>query len=361
MADAIRPEAVLAALRGIQDPDLHKDIVELGFVKDLRVSGGDVAFTIELTTPACPVKGQMEAQARSIVGGLPGVQRVDVKMTSQVRAAGGGDGGTALPGIRNLVAVASGKGGVGKSTVAANLALALARDGARTGLLDADIYGPSIPIMFGTHQQPPGFTENQILPVQAHGIKLMSVGFLAGKEAPVIWRGPMVHKMVTQFLGSVAWGELDYLIVDLPPGTGDAQLTLTQAAPLSGAVIVTTPQDVALEDVHRAVRMFEQVKVPILGVVENMSYYACTSCGHREEIFAHGGGKRAAEKYEVPFLGEIPILPAIRVAGDDGTPIVAAAPDSPAAQAFVAVARACAARLATLAFRAPKRPVIKFL
>jgi ATP-binding protein involved in chromosome partitioning len=355
----VRAEQVLQVLRQVQDPDLHRDIVDLGFVKDVRIDGGDVSFTIELTTPACPVKEQMESQARQLVAALPGVGAVQVRMTSAVRPMSAQ--GPQIEGIKNLVAVASGKGGVGKSTVAVNLALALQRDGARTGLMDADIYGPSIPIMLGTHESPPGMRGNQILPVQVHGLATMSIGFLAGPEMPVIWRGPMVHKMVSQLLGNVAWGELDYLIIDLPPGTGDAQLTLTQSAPLSGAVIVTTPQDVALEDVHRGVRMFEQVKVPILGVVENMSYYTCTHCGHREEIFAHGGGRRAAAKYGVPFLGEVPIVSAIRTAGDRGVPIVAAEPESEAAQAFVAVARAVAAQLSTLALQgAARRPTIKF-
>ena len=359
MADP-RPEQVLDALRHVQDPDLHRDIVDLGFVKDLRVDGGKVAFTIELTTPACPVKEKMESQARELVSAVPGVRQVDVRMTAQVRAMGSGTA-PELTGVKNLIAVASGKGGVGKSTVAANLALALVREGARVGLLDADIYGPSIPIMMGARDAQPRMQDDRIVPIEAHGLRLMSIGFLAGPEAPVVWRGPMVHKMVSQFLGGVAWGELDYLVIDLPPGTGDAQLTLTQSAPLSGAVIVTTPQDVALEDVYRGVRMFEQVKVPILGIVENMSYFACSHCGQREEIFAHGGGRRAAEKYKVPFLGEIPIVSAIRAAGDNGLPIVAAEPQSPAAEAFRAVARATAAQLATRAFQAPARPTIKFV
>ena len=354
----LRPEQVLDALRAVRDPDLHRDIVDLGFVKDLRLDGGKVAFTIELTTPACPVREQMEQQARQLVAALPGVRDVQVTMTAQVRA-GTGSAVAEIAGVRNLVAVASGKGGVGKSTVAVNLALALHQDGARVGVLDADIYGPSIPIMLGTHDAPHATSDNRILPLERHGLKLMSIGFLAGPEAPVVWRGPMVHKMVSQFLGAVAWGELDYLVIDLPPGTGDAQLTLTQAAPLSGAVIVTTPQDVALEDVYRGVRMFEQVKVPILGIVENMSFFACSNCGHREEIFAHGGGRRAAEKYRVPFLGEVPILPNIRIAGDRGLPVVAAEPDSAAAVAFRQIARAAAAQLSTLAFNA-SRPTIKF-
>ncbi len=359
MTDAVRAEQIFEVLRQVKDPDLHRDIVELGFVKDVQIAGGDIAFTIELTTPACPVKEQMETQARQLVAALPGVRKVDVKMTSQVRQLTSSQGAV-LTGIKNIVAVASGKGGVGKSTVAVNLALALQLDGAHTGLMDADIYGPSIPIMMGTHEPPPGTEGNQILPVQAHGLRMISIGFLTGKDAPVIWRGPMVHKMVTQFLANVAWGELDYLIIDLPPGTGDAQLTLTQAAPLSGAVIVTTPQDVALEDVNRGIRMFEQVKVPILGIVENMSFYSCPECGHRDEIFSYGGGRRAAEKYEVPFLGEVPILPAIREAGDRGLPIVAADPKSEAAVAFRALARATAAQLSTLAFKGARRPTIKF-
>lgn len=358
MGEGVRTEQVLEALRQVRDPDLHRDIVELGFVKNLEVAGGDVAFTIELTTPACPVKEQMEQQAHRLVSALSGVRSVRVTMTSQVRQLAAAQG-TQLEGVKNIVAVASGKGGVGKSTVAVNIALALQLDGARVGLMDADIYGPSIPIMMGTRESPPGIQGNQILPVQAHGLKMMSVGFVAGKEAPVIWRGPMVHKLVSQFLSNVVWGELDYLVIDLPPGTGDAQLTLTQSAPLSGAVIVTTPQDVALEDVNRGVRMFEQVRVPILGVVENMSYFACPSCGRREDIFANGGGRRAAEKYGVPFLGEVPILSEIRAAGDQGLPIVAAAPGSVAAQAFRAIARATAAQLSTLAYQGPKRPTIK--
>ncbi len=360
MADP-RPDQILDALRHVQDPDLHRDIVDLGFVKDLRVDGGKVAFTIELTTPACPVKEKMESQARELVSAIPGVKQVDVRMTAQVRAMGSAGAAPDMAGVKNLIAVASGKGGVGKSTVAANLALALVREGARVGLLDADIYGPSIPIMMGARDAQPRVHQDRIVPIEAHGLRLMSIGFLAGPEAPVVWRGPMVHKMVSQFLGGVAWGELDYLVIDLPPGTGDAQLTLTQSAPLSGAVIVTTPQDVALEDVYRGVRMFEQVKVPILGIVENMSYFVCSHCGEREEIFAHGGGRRAAEKYKVPFLGEIPIVSAIRAAGDNGLPIVAADPASPAAQAFLAVARATAAQLATRAFQAPARPTIKFV
>jgi ATP-binding protein involved in chromosome partitioning len=252
-----------------------------------------------------------------------------------------------------MVAVASGKGGVGKSTVAVNLAAALSRSGARVGLLDADIYGPSIPIMLGMKNAQPGVRGGKIVPLERHGVRLMSIGFLAGEETPVIWRGPMVGKVVQQFLQDVDWGELDYLIVDLPPGTGDAQLTLTQAAPLSGAVIVTTPQEVALEDVRRGIRMFEKVNVPVLGIVENMAWFECPGCHARHEIFSHGGGREAARAFEVPFLGEIPLEPEIRRGGDEGIPLVIARPESPQAQAFAAVAGAMAQQLSILALHGP--------
>ncbi len=317
---AVSNEAVLEALSGIQDPDLGKDIVSLGFVKDLRVDGGRVAFAIELTTPACPVKGQMEREARARVAALPGVAEVEVRMTSSVPQAPVGQGSELLPGVRHAVAVASGKGGVGKSTVAVNLAAALAAAGATVGLMDADIYGPSIPIMMGMRTARPSVRDGKLVPLERFGLKLMSLGFIAGDDTPVIWRGPLVGKLVQQFLADVDWGTLDYLVVDLPPGTGDAQLTLTQAAPLAGAVIVTTPQDVALEDVRRGVRMFEKVNVPVLGIVENMAYFICPDCGSRHEIFSHGGGAEAARAFEVPFLGEIPIDPAIRMGGTRGSP-----------------------------------------
>ncbi len=359
MSDPAPKEQVLAALRALQHPDLGRDVVTLGFVKEVEAGGAEVAVTFELPTPAAAWKERMEAEARALLERLPGVKQVRVKTTLRIGVVPGPREDT-LQGIKNMLAVASGKGGVGKSTVAVNLALALQRQGAATGLLDADIYGPSIPIMMGTRERPPGQQGHQLLPVQAHGLKMMSIGFVAPADAPVIWRGPMVHKIVTEFLRNVAWGELDYLVVDLPPGTGDAQLTLTQTAPLSGAVVVTTPQDVALEDVVRAMRMFEEVKVPILGIVENMSSFVCPQCGHREDIFARGGGRRAAERFGVPFLGEIPILPSIRSAGDRGLPIVAAEPEGEAAQAFRAVAGAVAAQLASLSAR-PRRPLtIKF-
>ena len=359
MPDAPNNDRVFQALGQVRHPDLGRDIVTLGFVKEVKTTGAELAVTFELPTPAAAWKAAMEEQAREVLKRLPGVEQVQIKTTLKIGAVPGPREDT-LQGIKNLVAVASGKGGVGKSTVAVNLALALKAQGAVTGLLDADIYGPSIPIMMGTHERPPGQQGTQLLPVIAHGMKMMSIGFVAPPDAPVIWRGPMVHKIVTEFLRNVAWGELDYLIVDLPPGTGDAQLTLTQTAPLSGAVVVTTPQDVALEDVFRAIRMFQEVKVPILGIVENMSSFACPQCGHREAIFGSGGGRRAAERFDLAFLGEIPILPDIRAAGDAGRPIVAASPESEAAGAFNSLAAAVAAQLSALAAQKRKLPTIKF-
>ncbi len=346
----VTPEAVLEALSAVNDPDLNRDIVSLGFVRNLRVEGSTVTFDIELTTPACPVKDRMEAEARELVGALPGVSDVKVTMTSRVRPSPAARADQVLPGVRHTIAVASGKGGVGKSTVAVNLAAALARTGAKVGLLDADVYGPSIPIMLGLKTARPSVKDQKLVPIERYGIHMMSVGFIAGEETPVIWRGPLVGKLVQQFLTDVDWGELDYLVVDLPPGTGDAQLTLTQAAPLAGAVIVTTPQDVALEDVQRGVRMFEKVNVPVLGIIENMAYFACPDCGSRHEIFSHGGGARAAQRFEVPFLGEIPIEPSIRRGGDEGVPVVVGEPDSAQAAAFQAVAGELARQLSIQAF-----------
>jgi ATP-binding protein involved in chromosome partitioning len=349
-APSIDRGQVLAVLQTIVDPDLRRDIVSLGFVKDVRIEGGKVGVTIELTTPACPVKGEMERSARERIAALPGVTEVEVRMTSRVAQSPAALAAEILPGVRHTVAVASGKGGVGKSTVAVNLAVALAESGASVGLLDADIYGPSIPIMMGLRTARPAVRDGKLQPLERFGLRMMSVGFIAGEDTPVIWRGPLVGKLVAQFLSDVDWGELDYLVVDLPPGTGDAQLTLTQVAPLAGAVIVTTPQDVALEDVRRGIRMFETVNVPILGIVENMAYFVCSSCGTRHEIFHHGGGASAAESYGVPFLGEIPIDPAIREGGDRGVPLVVGHPDSPQTAAFRRVAGELARQLSILAF-----------
>lgn len=347
----VNVEQVLSALRAVQDPDLHRDVVSLGFVKDVAIDAGAVRFRLDLTTPACPVKDQLKAQAEQVVRALPGVRAVEVALSASVRSPR--PAGAVLPGVRNVVAVASGKGGVGKSTVAANLALALSAEGAAVGLLDADIYGPSMPTMFGTSARPQPAGEKSIHPVYAQGLKLMSIGFLIDPDQPMVWRGPMVHGALTQFLEQVEWGTLDYLVVDMPPGTGDAQLTLTQRAPLAGAVIVTTPQEVSLVDARKGLRMFEQVKVPVLGIVENMAYFACDGCGKEHDLFRRGGGRRTAETLGVPFLGEVPLEPAVAAAGDEGVPVVRRNPDSPAAVALRHVAREVARQLAVRAAQQP--------
>jgi len=351
---------VLDALSAVMDPDLNRDIVSLGFVKNLTIEGERVAFDVELTTPACPVKDQLKAEAERRVAALDGVGEVRVTMTAQVRSNRPETGADVLPGVKNVIAVASGKGGVGKSTVATNLACALAAEGSTVGLLDADIYGPSAPIMFGIREQP-RVHDQKLQPIQKHGVKVMSLGLLADERKPVIWRGPIVARMIQQLLTDVAWGELEYLVLDLPPGTGDVQLTLAQTCPVGGAVIVTTPQEVALEDVYRAVRMFGQVKIPVLGVIENMSYFEAPDTGTRYALFGSGGGRKAAEEFEVPLLAELPLVPEICEGGDRGVPVVLADPDGAAGRAYVELARATAARLSTLAMAEAARPVeIKF-
>jgi ATP-binding protein involved in chromosome partitioning len=341
---SVSQEQVLAALRAVQDPDLHKDIVTLGFVKDVKVAGSEVDFTIELTTPACPVRDEMKAQAEQIVRSLPGVTAARATMTADVKARGG-FGRQAVPGIRNIVAVGAGKGGVGKSTTAVNLALALQKKGARVGLMDADVYGPNTPQMLGITEPPLANEKKQIVPPEAYGIKVISMGMLVPADQPIIWRGPMLHGAVQQFMRDVEWGELDYLIVDLPPGTGDVSLSMAQSVPVAGAVVVTTPQGVSVSDVRKAVAMFRQLNIPLLGVVENMSYFVCGHCQERTEIFGHGGGAGIAESMGIPLLGEVPIDTRVRSGGDEGRPIVVAAPDAPAAQAFLAVAGRVAAEI----------------
>ena len=336
---------ILTALRVVRDPDLHRDIVSLNFVKDLTVRGSDVSLTIELTTPACPVRDELkDASIKAIREAVPGVGKVEVAMTSKVTAHENSQKETILPGVKNTIAVASGKGGVGKSTVAVNLAVGLAREGARVGLVDADVYGPSIPLMMGITGRPQ-VRGTRLIPIDQWDVKVMSIGFLVDPMQAVIWRGPMASGAVKQFMSDVEWGELDYLIFDLPPGTGDIQLTLVQTIPLTGAVIVTTPQDISLADARKGFAMFARVNVPVLGMVENMSYHVCSQCGHRDNVFDTGGGRRAAEELGVPFLGDIPLITAIRESGDTGRPVALQAEGSPQALAFRAIARNMAAQV----------------
>ncbi len=341
----------------VQDPDLHRDIVTLNFVKNLKITGKDISFTLELTTPACPVRDQFKVDSeraiRSVIGN---VGKIDIQMTSNVATHDNQQKELILPGVKNTIAVASGKGGVGKSTVAVNLAVSLAMDGASVGLVDADVYGPSIPLMFGMNERPK-VSDGKLIPLERYGVKIMSIGFLVDPMQAVIWRGPMASGAVKQFMSDVNWGALDYLIFDLPPGTGDIQLTLVQTIPLTGAVIVTTPQDVALADARKGLVMFNKVNVPVLGIVENMSYYICSHCGHRENIFDSGGGSRTASELEVPFLGEIPIDTRIRVGGDQGTPIVVMDEQSQQAQTIRLISRNLAAQLSILHASSPSQKV----
>jgi ATP-binding protein involved in chromosome partitioning len=349
-------QQVLTALATIVDPDLGRDVVSLGMIKDLRISdAGEVGFTFELTTPACPVRDRFKTQAQEAVGALPGVASVDVKMTANVRPGFMRQASEMLPGVRQTIAVASGKGGVGKSTVAVNLAAALRQSGARVGLLDADIYGPSVPGLTGVREQPK-VVDQKLVPLQAYGLSLMSMGFLGGADKAMIWRGPMVSRAIQQMMSDVTWGELDYLVIDLPPGTGDASLTIAQSVPLTGVVIVATPQDLALDIAVKALQMFRSLNVTPLGLVENMSWYVCPDCGHEHHVFGHGGAERAAQRLGVPFLGGIPLHEDVRVEADGGSPIVVSRPDSPAAKAFRALAEQVAARTSIQSFR--QLPVI---
>ena len=351
-------QQVLDALRSVQDPDLHRDIVSLGFIKNLQIQGGEVSFTMMLTTPACPVKDEMKAQAEAAVRKISGVAGVNIDMQAEVRPMAAPSGQFTIPGVLNIVPVGSGKGGVGKSTVAANLAVALARTGARVGLMDADIYGPSIPTILGITEQPkPG--QRGLVPPVAYGVKVISAGFFIKPDQAVIWRGPMLSKLVDEFLRNVEWGELDYLIVDLPPGTGDVQLTLCQRIPLTGAVIVSTPQDVALKVAEKAHIMFQQLKCPTLGIIENMSYYICRHCGEREDIFSTGGAEKIAEKWHVPMLGKIPLATNIREASDNGRPIELVEPGSVEANAFAEIARNLAAQISIRNMQEQAEPLVK--
>lgn len=346
MSNTPSKESILAALSTVQEPELRRDLVTLNMIRNLEIEPDKVSFTIMLTTPACPLRGQIEKEARKAVIAVEGVKTVQIKWDSDVPNDGRMRGLVNMP-IRNAIAVGSGKGGVGKSTVAVNIAVALAESGARVGLLDADIYGPNTPTMLGVEKLPPP-NGTKLVPAQAYGLKMMSMGLLVKPGQPLIWRGPMLNSAIRQFLGDVEWGELDYLIVDLPPGTGDAALSLAQALPLSGAIIVTLPQLVSLEDASRGLMMFRTLEVPILGVIENMSYLDLPD-GTRMDIFGSGGGEQLAQATETPFLGKIPIDPTVREGGDSGRPIVVAKPDSAAAQALRSIAEGLAARISVAA------------
>lgn len=346
----ITKEVVLEALSHVQEPELHRDLVSLNMIKDIQIDGKLVSFTIELTTPACPLRGKIEEDARQAVLALDGVQEVKIELTSNVPNDGRVRSLIDLP-IRNAIAVGSGKGGVGKTTIAVNLAVCLAQLGARVGLLDADIYGPNIPTMMGINRLPPQKGQ-KIQPAQAFQVKLMSIGFLVRADQPLIWRGPMLHSAIRQFLSDVEWGELDYLVVDLPPGTGDAALSLSQSLPLSGGVIVTLPQQVSLDDARRGIEMFRQLEVPVLGVIENMSYLELPD-GTKMDIFGSGGGKVLADQAGVPFIGSVPIDPEVRISSDNGVPVVIARPASEVAKALIRMSEEIAAKLSVAALKLP--------
>jgi ATP-binding protein involved in chromosome partitioning len=356
---SVTEAAVLEALRVVRDPDLHKDIVALGFIKDLRIDGGRVAFTIELTTPACPVKDLMREQAHAAVSTLSGVSGVDIAMTAQVRAVARPEAGKApVDGVKNVIAVGAGKGGVGKTTVAVNLAVALAQRGSRVALLDGDMYGPNIPIMLGLKTQLE--TDGQkIVPAEKYGLQVVSMGFLTPDDAPVIWRGPMLHGAIQQFFRDVRWKDVDYLIVDMPPGTGDVALSLSQIVPVAGAVLVTTPQAVSLADTRRAVAMYRKLNIPAIGLIENMSYFICPDCAHESDIFGRGGGEKLAEELSVPFLGAIPLHEPVRRGGDAGVPIVLGEPDAPPSLALFAAAERVAQQLSISAHARKLIPLVQ--
>jgi len=359
-------QAVLDALRGIKDPESQKDIVALGLVRDVAIRGGEVSLTLAFTGQPPATKVMIHSMASKLLGQLPGVARVQVKMGGAGTAAPSHSHGQApapaapaaakspdlIPDVRHTIAVSSGKGGVGKSTVAVNLALALAKTGATVGIIDADVYGPDLPLMLGTRGRP-GMFDNRIIPVDAHGIKVMSIGLLVGDKEPLVWRGPMIHSFIQQMLRDVMWGALDYLVFDMPPGTGDAQLSLSQVIPLSGVVMVTTPQDVALLDVRKAIGMFQRLNVPMLGVVENMSYFEAPDTGTRYHIFGEGGGRRVADEYGVPLLAQLPLDPDTRKGGDEGAPITVRRPESAQAQAFRELAARVVERLDAVAALRP--------
>jgi ATP-binding protein involved in chromosome partitioning len=344
-------ESVLAALKAVVDPEFQRDVVSLGVVKDLTVEGGRVSATLEMMTHGSPYGRQLRDQVIAAVRALPGVTDAAIALSAKVRSATQpAKGQPPLPGVKNVIAVGAGKGGVGKTTVSVNLALALAQLGAKVGILDGDIYGPNVPIMLGlsTSLTTDG---KQIVPAETHGVQVVSIGFLTKDDDAIIWRGPMLHGAIQQFFKEVAWRELDYLIIDMPPGTGDVALSLSQTVPVVGAIVVTTPQKVSLADSRRAIRMYEKLSIPTIGVVENMSYYACPNCHHEADIFGHGGGEGLSSEFKVPFLGRLPVYQPIREGGDSGVPLVISEPGSPAGRAFTALAQRTASQVAVAAHR----------
>lgn len=345
-------EAVLEALRAITDPDVQKDIVALGLVRDLEIADSKVSLTLAYTTQSPATKVSMHSTASRLIGQLPGVTGVQVRMgggqvAKPAAPAAAPRPADIIPEVRHTIAVSSGKGGVGKSTVAVNLAIAISRMGAAVGLVDSDVYGPDVPLMLGARGKP-GMFENRIIPVEAHGMKMMSIGLLVSEREPLIWRGPMLDSFIKQMLRDVNWGPLDYLVFDMPPGTGDAQLSLSQVIPLTGAIVVTTPQEVALLDVRKAIAMFRKLNVPLLGVVENMSHFVCPHCHERTDIFGTTGGARIAEEFGLPLLAQLPLDPETRVGGDEGMPIIVRRPQSPQAAAFRKLAEAVIARVGSV-------------
>ncbi|MFH0733087.1 MAG: iron-sulfur cluster carrier protein ApbC [bacterium] len=334
--------AVLDALSRVNDPDLKKDLVSLNMIKDIKIEGKKIYVNVELTTPACPLKDQIKNDCyNAIKADVPEAEEITINLDANVKSHKNVDKNSIIPGVKNTIAIASGKGGVGKSTVAVNLAVALANTGAKVGLIDADIYGPSIPLMLGITNKPKISADpltNKMIPLESYGVKLMSIGFLVDDSSPVIWRGPMASGAVKQFMSDVEWGELDYLIFDLPPGTGDIQLTLVQTIPLTGAVIVTTPQNVSIIDARKGLKMFEKVNVPVFGIIENMSYFIAPDTGKQYDIFGFGGGQKLAVELNTRFLGGVPINPQIREGGDNGTPIVISQPNSIEAKKIIEIA-----------------------
>jgi ATP-binding protein involved in chromosome partitioning len=354
---AITESAIYDALRTVQEPELGGDLVSRNMIRDLAIDGSQVALTIELTTPACPLKDEIETNVRQALDPL-GVESVAIAWGATVRRAAPSQPQQLVPGVKNIIAVASGKGGVGKSTVSVNLAVALAQSGASVGLLDADITGPNIPLMMGVEGQPKASASNKITPLERYGVKVISIQFFVPEGQPIVWRGPLVGGAIQQFLRDVDWGDLDYLVIDLPPGTSDAQLTLAQAVPISGTVLVTTPQEVALADVTKALAMLKRMSVPVIGIVENMTGFVCTHCGEVTEIFGRGGGERFAKEHGIEFLGGIPLDVTVRQGGDVGVPAVAQREPGPAAHALASLASTVAARMSVRAAGRDEQPVL---